>query len=632
MSQDTVQIAGGEHPMGGGPGGGPGGGGRFTAHSSSFTDLRVRLREAGILLVTIADTGDIIARSPHGEDWLADLFCDSSMFRAVLKRACSLWNDQHISGHGGGPGGAGGAAGAELSPVEAVPGLWLAPTALVSRRRRTGYSVAVILTEKLLKAEHFTAICQSAGTAAGADERLGRSLVAQLPPASGEDEARRLITLVRWMHLDHSRLGAERSASESTGQQLAESYEEISLLYTIIQSMTVVQQPERFVSIVCEELLGTLPYTWIGAQLAGEPAPGDAGGRLKKLAGRLFIAGRPRASMVRMRILTADLLTSYEHWALACEGEQQREVCGRGDANEVPSSVTSPQPLVLEPYRNIEHARFAELGKTVLIHPVSSAPGGVGRLLGVLIAAEKQGHDAAPSSVDMKLLSATAGNMAIFLQNAAMYDDLNAMFLGTLEALTASIDAKDRYTCGHSQRVALLTQQLARAAGMSEEQVKRMHIAGLVHDVGKIGVPENVLLKPGKLTDQEFEWIRLHPEIGYRILKDIPQLSDVLPGVLHHHERWDGGGYPAGLAGRDIPHVARLISLADSFDAMSSTRTYRSAMDRQRVLAEIRACAGTQFDPELAPLFLELDFSEYDRLVHDHRASDNAARNWEAAA
>jgi HD-GYP domain-containing protein (c-di-GMP phosphodiesterase class II) len=113
--------------------------------------------------------------------------------------------------------------------------------------------------------------------------------------------------------------------------------------------------------------------------------------------------------------------------------------------------------------------------------------------------------------------------------------------------------------------------------------------------------------------------------MGYRILKDIPQLSDILPGVLYHHERWDGRGYPEGLSGEGIPLLARLIGLADSFDAMSSTRTYRSAMSRPQVLEEIRRCAGAQFDPDLAAAFVRLDFSEFDRLVHEHRASEFGA-------
>ena len=136
------------------------------------------------------------------------------------------------------------------------------------------------------------------------------------------------------------------------------------------------------------------------------------------------------------------------------------------------------------------------------------------------------------------------------------------------------------------------------------------------------GVPEAVLLKPGKLNDEEFAWIRQHPEIGYRILKDIPQLHDILPGVLHHHERWDGKGYPAGLRGEQIPLVARLIGLADSFDAMSSNRTYRPAMSHAQVLQEITRCIGEQFDPELARVFVTLDFTTYDQLVREHQARE----------
>src|SRR5262249_25179437 len=159
----------------------------------------------------------------------------------------------------------------------------------------------------------------------------------------------------------------------------------------------------------------------------------------------------------------------------------------------------------------------------------------------------KQGDDPQVSSYDIQLLEAAAGFIGAFLDNAALYTEQRAMFMGTLEALTASIDAKDRYTCGHSQRVAHLAQQLPPASGLSADQAERVRIAGLVHDVGKIGVPEAVLGKAGKLTDAEFDAIKMHPEIGHRILKDIPRLDDILPGVLHHHERYDGRGYPHGL-------------------------------------------------------------------------------------
>jgi HD-GYP domain-containing protein (c-di-GMP phosphodiesterase class II) len=136
--------------------------------------------------------------------------------------------------------------------------------------------------------------------------------------------------------------------------------------------------------------------------------------------------------------------------------------------------------------------------------------------------------------------------------------------------------------------------------------------------VGKIGVPEAVLCKAGRLTDAEFALVKLHPEIGHRILRDIPMLEDLLPGVLHHHERFDGGGYPHGLAGDRIPLFARVLALADTFDAMSSNRSYRSAMARPMVIAEIARHAGSQFDPALAATFAALDLSDYDAMVGRH--------------
>jgi len=378
---------------------------------------------------------------------------------------------------------------------------------------------------------------------------------------------------------------------ESLGRQLSETYEEMNLLYTIIQSMTKMQRPERFAQQTCDDLLTTLPYCWIGMVFAKHTA------RIKSLAGRSFSTGVAPGASVDLIELGA---------RLAAETDVAR---------------------VLEPATVPEHAEYGGFGHPVLVHPIMCD----GLSIGVLIAGDKEGEDTSASSVDMKLLGATASTTAIFVENAALYADLNATFLGTVEALTASIDAKDAYTCGHSQRVALLTQQLSSAAGLDEQFVARTKIAGLVHDVGKIGVPERVLLKPGKLNAEEFGWIKRHPEMGYTILKDIPLLEDVLPGVLHHHERWDGGGYPAGLAGEEIPLLGRLIALADAFDAMSSDRTYRARLQRSQVLKEIVDGAGTQFDPALAPIFVGLDLAEYDDLFATHQMRYRPAAPGDAA-
>ena len=247
------------------------------------------------------------------------------------------------------------------------------------------------------------------------------------------------------------------------------------------------------------------------------------------------------------------------------------------------------------------------------------------RPLGILIAIDK--NDSTEfNSVDLKLLNNVGNQCSIFLENAALYQDMQGLFMGVLHALTRSIDAKDAYTRGHSQRVAELSRDLARKIGLSEEQCERVYLSGLLHDVGKIGVPEAVLTKPGKLTAEEFDAIKKHPEIGAQILGNIKLLQDIIPGVLYHHERWDGRGYPHQVAGEEIPLMGRIICVADSFDAMSSTRTYRAALTIETVLEEIKNCAGTQFDPALAKVFVTLDFGPYHRAVEEQNAAAASRR------
>ena len=240
--------------------------------------------------------------------------------------------------------------------------------------------------------------------------------------------------------------------------------------------------------------------------------------------------------------------------------------------------------------------------------------------LGLLAAGDRIVGNGAMSSFERSLLETAAGNLAVFLDNARLYRDLDAMFLGALSALVSAIEAKDPYTRGHSQRVALLSRDIAAAADLPDAVVKQIHIAGLVHDIGKIGVPEIVLRKQGRLDDAEYELIKQHPETGWRILRDIPQFAPILDGVRFHHERFDGHGYPHGIAGEDIPLPARIIAIADTFDAMSSTRTYRTARDRGEVLGEMARLGGTQFDPVMLQHFLRIDLAEYDAMNASHGA------------
>jgi len=233
--------------------------------------------------------------------------------------------------------------------------------------------------------------------------------------------------------------------------------------------------------------------------------------------------------------------------------------------------------------------------------------------LGCLFALDKTAGDF--DSQDSKLLNSIANESAIYLENAMLFEDVHGLMMGLLHSLTSAIDAKDAYTCGHSERVAALARQLTIEAGLPEAQAERIYMAGLLHDVGKIGVPESVLQKTGRLTPEEFEQMKRHPGIGARILKDIKQISDLIPGVMHHHERYDGAGYPSGLSGDNIPLMGRIICLGDCFDAMTSNRTYRKALPLEVALTEIRRCSGTQFDPVLTEAFLKISLDKFRELI-----------------
>ncbi len=177
--------------------------------------------------------------------------------------------------------------------------------------------------------------------------------------------------------------------------------------------------------------------------------------------------------------------------------------------------------------------------------------------------------------------------------------------MAILPALSKAIEARDPYTCGHSERVTALAEVVADRLGWGEEQRAVLRVGGTLHDIGKLAVSEAILRKAGPLTDDELSEVRLHPETGARMIEKSEELRPALPCVLYHHERWDGGGYPLGRVRTLIPVEARVLTVVDSFDAMTSIRPYRGALPLDAALAEIERCAGTQFDPDIAQVFLE---------------------------
>ena len=195
------------------------------------------------------------------------------------------------------------------------------------------------------------------------------------------------------------------------------------------------------------------------------------------------------------------------------------------------------------------------------------------------------------------------------------YEKLEKAYLDSIETLRYTVEAKDPYTKGHSDRVAEYSVLIGKSLGLSENELKTLQVGGLFHDIGKIGIPDSILLKESRLTDDEYSEIKNHPSIGAHILCNAEVFKDIIPIVKHHHERFDGNGYPSQLQGNDIPYFARIAAVADTFDAMTSKRTYRNALPIDVVKEEFIKCSGTQFDPNIANAFLNIIDNNYEEII-----------------
>ncbi len=271
--------------------------------------------------------------------------------------------------------------------------------------------------------------------------------------------------------------------------------------------------------------------------------------------------------------------------------------------------------------RNYSSRQFVSLDfpgvESCVIVPVATDSARLGWLIAVnkdLLPLRRNGNDSDPhyktymserefGSFEASLMSATAVVLAAHGRNCGLFHEKELLLRGVIRSMINAIDAKDPYTCGHSDRVAEFARLISRELLLSEHLCEQVFMTGLLHDVGKIGVPDHVLNKPDQLTDQEFELIKQHPVIGFEILKHLENLSYVLPGVLHHHEAFDGSGYPHGLAGDQIPLCARILAVADAYDAMTSNRPYRRGMPTERAERILTEGAGLQWDPDCVDAF-----------------------------
>ncbi|MFA4980963.1 MAG: HD domain-containing phosphohydrolase [Candidatus Omnitrophota bacterium] len=231
-----------------------------------------------------------------------------------------------------------------------------------------------------------------------------------------------------------------------------------------------------------------------------------------------------------------------------------------------------------------------------------------GIIVGSLIASNRKRPGHLFTKKDEELLAALSNHIAIALLNARLYQSLKNLFLSTTKSLVRAIDAKDQYTSGHSERVMKYSYALGKALKLAGEELENLKLSSLLHDVGKIGIRENVLSKPSKLSAFERTHIKHHPLIGVKIVEGIDAAHKIVRGILEHHERFDGSGYPNGLKGRAISLQGRIIAVADTFDALTTNRPYQRGYTRKEALFEIKRGSSTQFDPKLVKAFM-LSFS-----------------------
>jgi HD-GYP domain-containing protein (c-di-GMP phosphodiesterase class II) len=520
-----------------------------------FAALAERLRAAGLFLIAMRSDGTICAHDIAASPFFTKYFLP--LFESDL------------------------IANASVSPAvidttvyasPCAPGVVVGAIPWIERRQRAG----LLLLAGVDKEFAVTADVRRACSALGVDGDT-LTLYAESLVRHDRQSIAAHARMLTGMAADQQRIAAADRELRSLSEKLSGSYEELSLVYQVSGGMRVDRPAADFFEQLCLDLMPVLQARGLGFALRGDVpiklAP-TIYGEVKLSADQLSTLGDALVARLRGRALPFLLV---------------------GDVSKDPDLQW-----------------LAETAHSLLAVPMGPPE----RPLGCLFALDKQTGDF--DSSDAKLVRSLADESSIYLENARLFDDLHGLLMGLLHSLTSAVDAKDAYTCGHSERVALLSRHLARAAGLKDDEVEQIYVAALLHDVGKIGVPEAVLQKTGKLTEEEFTQMKRHPAIGARILQDVRQLRHILPGVLHHHERFDGRGYPDSMAGQNIPQMGRIICLADSFDAMTSDRTYRRGMPIEVALGEIQKCAGAHFDPALAEVFLKTTADEYRELLRDH--------------
>ena len=374
----------------------------------------------------------------------------------------------------------------------------------------------------------------------------------------------------------------------SLSNHVASTYEEISLLYRLTQNLRISESDEDLGRVALEWMEDVLPANCLALQFVPIAEQQKSLDHVVRTESALLLHG--------------DCLLDDDQFTRLIEhiGTDQT---GAGRRN---------RPVVIN--RAITDRDDWPFPK---IHQLVAVPLVEGENLFGWLAALNHSSDAEFGTGEAKLLSSVAAILGIHSGNIELYRQQSELLAGIVHALTSAIDAKDPYTCGHSDRVARAAVRLAQELDCDTQAINTIYLSGLLHDVGKIGIQDSVLRKPGKLNDEEYEHIKSHVEIGHRILRDLSKLEEVLPVVLYHHESWDGGGYPQNLGAKEIPLAARIVAVADAYDAMGSDRPYRKRMPDEKIDAIFREGSAQQWDPEVVDAFFRAR-DDIREITHDN--------------
>lgn len=418
------------------------------------------------------------------------------------------------------------------------------------------------------------------GVASTANRQIERTLgwtAAEFNRWAARQQPWRLSRLLTLAESIHARLAAELKTrnlvkeGHELSANIAAMYEEISLLHRLTQHLRISESNEDLARLTLEWLEETIPAESMVLELV------------------------PGAGLDDSRSPTRGQSTFLTRGECAFDSVRFQDLLGALGLSAEPRSLVINSPSSVE-----LRGRFPSLRQAVLV-PLSDKQ----NLFG-WIGAFGHRNGGEFGSPEVNLLGSVSAILAVHASNIDLYRRQADFLANVVRALTSAIDAKDPYTCGHSDRVARIAVALAADLGCDQKQLDTIYLSGLLHDIGKIGIDDSVLRKTTKLTDGEYEHIKLHTDIGFKILCDLTQLGDVLPVVRHHHEAWNGKGYPLKLVGEQIPLMARIVAVADAFDAMSSDRPYRKGMPDDRLDEILRDGSGKQWDPAVVAAFFRI--------------------------